>query len=224
MFIIRNMAIKQKLMLIIMATCIAALLMASIIQLLFGRSEYYKETVRNMSCYAEMIGDNCKAALAFDDAKDAQETLTSLRAESSIVFACVYTKEGKALAHYQHPNITDEFSPPVCKKEGYQFDNNYFKLFEQIKDNDEIIGTVYIQFDLHQIKAMLWLKAGTIALVALACSLVAFLVSSRVQRIISVPILNLAEVVKEVSEKKDYSARAPVKSNVIQRWLKPRSN
>jgi len=126
-------------MLIIMATCTGALLLASIVQLLFERREYRKETVRSMSCYAEMIGDNCKAALAFEDARDAQETLTSLRTESSIVFACVYTKEGKVLAHYQHPDITDEISPPVCKKESYKFDNNYFNLFKQIKDNGEII-------------------------------------------------------------------------------------
>ena len=213
MFVIRNMAIKQKLMLIIMATCTGALLLASIVQLLFERREYRKETVRTMSCYAEMIGDNCKAALAFEDARDAQETLTSLRTESSIVFACVYTKEGKVLAHYQHPDITDEISPPVCKKESYKFDNNYFNLFKQIKDNGEIISTVYIRLNLYKMKAMLWLKAGTIALIVLMCSLIAYLVSSKLQSIISGPILDLAEVAKAVSEKKNYSVRALKRSN-----------
>ena len=113
---------------IIMATCIGVLLLAGIVDLLSVRGEHRKETVRSMSCYAEIIGDNCKAALAFEDAEDAKQTLKSLQAESSIAFACVYTKEGKVLAHYQHPDVTDEFSPPVCKKEGYQFDNNYFKV------------------------------------------------------------------------------------------------
>ena len=213
MFVIRNMAIKQKLMLIIMATCTGALLLASIVQLLFERREYRKETVRSMSCYAEMIGDNCKAALAFEDARDAQETLTSLRTESSIVFACVYTKEGKVLAHYQHPDITDEISPPVCKKESYKFDNNYFNLFKQIKDNGEIISTVYIRLNLYKMKAMLWLKAGTIALIVLMCSLIVYLVSSILQGIISKPILSLTEVAKRVSDKKDYSSRALKQSN-----------
>jgi len=213
MSILQNMSIKHKLVLIIMATCIVALLMASIIQLLFERSEYYKETVRNMSCYAEMIGDNCRAALAFKDAEDAEETLKSLRAEPSIVFACVYTKDDKVLAHYQNADITDEFSPPVCKKKSYRFDNKYFKLFEQIKDNDEIIGTVYIQLDLRKMKIMLWLKAGTIALIVLMCSLIAYLVSSKLQSIISGPILDLAEATKTVSKKKDYSVRALKRSN-----------
>ena len=198
---------------IIMATCIGVLLLAGIVDLLSVRGEHRKETVRSMSCYAEIIGDNCKAALAFEDAEDAKQTLKSLQAESSIAFACVYTKEGKVLAHYQHPDVTDEFSPPVCKKEGYQFDNNYFKLFKQVENNNEIIGTVYIQLDLGRMKAMLWLEAGTTALVVLVCSLVAYLVSLRLQRVISGPILGLAEVAKAVSEKKEYSTRAPKQSN-----------
>jgi len=213
MSILQNMSIKHKLISIIMATCIGALLLASIVQLLAERRGYREETVRSVSCYAKMVGDNCSAALAFKDAKDAQGMLKSLHAEPLIVFACVYTKEGKVLAHYQRPDVTDKFSPPVHRAESYGFDNNYFKLFKEIKDNDEIIGTVYIQFDLRKMKAMLWLKAGTIALVVLACSLLTYLVSSRLQRIISVPILNLAQVAKGVSEKKDYSVRALEKSN-----------
>ena len=205
----RNITIKHKLISIIMATCLAVLLLASAIQLLFERGEYREETIDSISCYAEMIGDNCRAALAFEDAEDAEETLKSLKAESSIVFACVYTEEGKVLAHYQHPGLTDKLSLPIYQKEGYRFENDYFKLFKQINENDETIGTVYIQLDLSQIKAMLWLKAGTIALIVLACSLVAYLVSLRLQRVISRPILSLAKVARAVSQKKDYSTRAP---------------
>ena len=205
----RNITIKHKLISIIMATCLAVLLLASAIQLLFERGEYREETIDSISCYAEMIGDNCRAALAFEDAEDAEETLKSLKAESSIVFACVYTEEGKVLAHYQHPGLTDKLSLPIYQKEGYRFENDYFKLFKQINENDETIGTVYIQLDLSQIKAMLWLKAGTIAMIVLACSLVAYLVSLRLQRVISRPILSLAKVARAVSQKKDYSTRAP---------------
>lgn len=211
--LIQNMAIKHKLMSIIMATCVVALLLASAIDLLNERSTRRRETVDSISCYAEMIGDNCRAALAFKDAKDAQETLTSLQAESSIAFACVYTKEGEVLAHYQHPGIADELSPPACHKEGYKFDSNYFTLFKHISDGDEIIGTVYIQLDLREMQAALWQEAGLMVLIVLVCSLVAYLVSLRLQRVISGPILSLAKVAKTVSEEKGYSTRALKQSN-----------
>ncbi len=211
--LIQNMAIKHKLMSIIMATCVAALLLASVIDVLNERGTRRRETVCSISCYAEMIGDNCKAALAFNDAKDVQETLTSLQAESSIAFACVYTKEGEVLAHYQRSGVTDELSPPACEEEGYRFDDDYFTLFKQIEDDDEILGTVYIQLDLSEMKAALWLETGFMALIVLVCSLVAYLVSSKLQRVISGPILSLAKVAKTVSEEKGYSTRAIKQSN-----------
>jgi C4-dicarboxylate-specific signal transduction histidine kinase/uncharacterized membrane protein affecting hemolysin expression len=209
----RNIAIKYKLISIIMATCLAVLLLAGIILLIFEQKEYREETINSISCYAEIIGDNCRAALAFEDAEDATETLKSLKAESSIVFACVYTKEGKVLAHYQHPSYTEGFLPPEYEKECYRFHSDYFELYKQIKENDELIGTVYIKLDLSHMRTLLWLKAGTIAMIVLACSLVAYLVSLRLQKVISGPILSLAEVARSVSEKKDYSTRALKQNN-----------
>jgi two-component system NtrC family sensor kinase len=213
MSLVRNMAIKHKLMSIIMATCTAVLLLSGAIQLLFLRGEYRKGTVDSISCFAEMIGDNCRAALAFADAEDAEEMLKSLQAESSIVFACVYTKEQKMLARYHRPGFVDHLSPPTCEVEGYRFEGNYFQLFKQVEDGDDLIGTVYIQLDLSEGKTRLWLKAGSIALVVLVCSLMAYLVSLRLQAVISGPILSLAKVAKTVSGKKDYSTRASKQSN-----------
>ena len=213
MFIKQNITIKNKLILIIMTTCLATLLLAGISELLYERREYRKEIIISTSCYAEMIGDNCRAALNFEDARDAEETLKSLQAEPSIIFACVYTKDTKLLAGYQKPGFAGMLTPPVHIHEGYKFEKNYFKLFKQIKENREIIGTVYIQLDLSQIKRLFWFKVCVVAIIVLMCSTLAYLVSFRLQRLISGPILSLAEVAKSVSEKKNYSIRAQKQSN-----------
>ena len=213
MSIMRNIAIKHKLISIIMATCLAVLLLASTILLIFERKENREGIIENISCYAEMIGDNCRAALAFKDTDDATETLKSLKVESSIVFACVYTKEGKVLAYYQHPNYKKGFLPPEYEKECYRFHSDYFELYKRIKENNEVIGTVYIKLDLSDMKTILWLKAGTITLIVLVCSLVAFLVSLKLQKVISGPIVSLAEVARTVSKKRDYSIRAVKQNN-----------
>lgn len=207
------MTIKHKLMVIIMVTCTVALWLYSAIHLLSERKEFREETVDSISCYAEMIGDNCRAALAFEDAEDTRETLKSLQAESSIVYACVYTKKHQMLADYQRAGLNEDFSPPGCEEEGYRFDGKYFKLFKQIKEGDGSIGTVYVQLDLSVGRTRLWWKAGMIALVVVVCSLMAYLVSLRLQRVISEPLLSLTQVAKVVSEKEDYSVRASKQSN-----------
>jgi len=211
--ITHSMTIKHKLISIIMATCVVTLFLAGAINVLYERNDRRRETVESISCYAEMIGDNCRAALAFEDAKDARDTLTSLKAESSIAFACIYTNEGEVLAEYQHSGVKNELSPLACSGEGHNFDGDYFTLFKGIREGDEIVGTVCIKFDLAQMKVAFWLEAGFMVLTVLVCSLVAYLVSSRLQRVISGPILSLAKVAKTVSEEKSYSIRASKQSD-----------
>ena len=213
MSITRNMTIKRKLMLIIMLTCTIALLLADTLNLFSQRAEIRKELIHSISCYAQIIGENCRAAISFEDANDASEMLASLKAKSSIVFACVYTKEGKVLARYRRPDITEDIPAPPCAKESCRFDNHYFKLFRRIDRGDEVIGTVYIQLDTSEMKTQFRREAGIMILSVLMCSLVAYLVSLRLQRVISGPIVDLAEVARVVSEKKDYSIRAVKQNN-----------
>jgi PAS domain S-box-containing protein len=207
------MTIKRKLMLIIMLTCTIALLLAGILNLSHHYIKIRKELILNTSCYAKIIGENCRAAIFFKDEKDASEMLKSLDAESSIVFACIYTKEGKVLAHYKRADITEDIPAPPCAKENYWFDKHYFRLFNGIDSGDEIIGTVYIQLDTSEMKARLQMEVGIKILFVLVCSIIAYLISSRLQRIISGPIVDLAKVVKGISEKKGYSTRAPKRNN-----------
>jgi len=213
MSILKNTAIRHKLILIIMGTCVGILILNNLINFSLEWREDRQEIIDSLLCYAEMVGDNCSAALAFEDAKDARETLASLRAESSIVSACIYTKEGKVLACYRNPAVKNEISPPKCTEEGYRFDADYFTLFQQIDNGSEVIGTVYIQHDLSEMRAAIMTDVATMAVVVLACSFAAYFVSLKLQQVISGPILSLAEVAKAVSEDKNYSMRAIKKSD-----------
>lgn len=213
MSILRNMTIKRKLTLIIMLTCTTALLLAGMLNLASQRAEIRRELVHSISCYAQIVGENCKAALAFEDTKDASEMLGSLKAQPSIVFACVYTKTGKVLARYRRSDITEEIPAPSWAEECYRFDDGYFGLFKRIDEDNEAIGTVYIRLDTSRMKAQLWLEAGAMVLFMLVCLFAAYLVSLRLQRVISRPIINLADVAKVISEKKDYCVRAVKQSN-----------
>jgi len=58
------------------------------------------------------------------------------------------------------------------------------------------------------VRQRLWTYAGIVAAVFLLAIGAAFSLSSRLQRLISEPILGLAEVARRVSEKQDYSVRA----------------
>ncbi len=218
MKILRNMTIKHKLMTVIMFTCICALLLAGIALVAWGQFTFRRNMVRNLSTLAQMTADNCKAAVAFEDVDDATETLKVLRAQPSIVCAEIHTQDGQHFADYC-------CNPPTCsscsicaveikhQQDGYRFGDGLLTVFKGIVLDGETIGTICLQSDLEPLYAMLKRNTIVIAAVILFASLVAYLVSSRLQRVISAPILNLAEVTRMVSNQKNYSARVQMESN-----------
>ncbi len=210
---IKNMSIKYKLISITMATCIVALLTAGVVFIGWEWISLRKATVQNLSTQAEIIADNCKASVAFKDSKDAAEILRALHVDDSIVFGCIYTPDQKAFASYYRDSADANVPPPEIKGTGHYFSNNILTIFKPIVLDDDIIGTVCIRCDLHPMYVALSYNAGIIIAVVLLASLIAYLVSSKLQGIISGPILNLTEVTRTVSGKKEYSTRVPKQSN-----------
>jgi signal transduction histidine kinase len=212
MTILRNMTIRHKLTLIIMFTCVCALSLAGIALVEWGQVSARQTMAANLSIQAQMIADNCKAAVAFEDTKDARETLKTFGAQLSIVFAEIHTRSGEHFADYSRDGI-DMHVLIEHKEDGHSFDHGRLTVFKTIVLEGEKIGTVCLRSDLEPLRAMLKRNTIIIAIVLLFASAVAYLVSSAVQTIISGPILTLAGAAKTVSEQKDYSVRVQKDSN-----------
>ncbi len=213
MVVVRNMAIKHKLISLVMLTCVAALLLVGTTFVWWQRDSLRQGIRSAISIQAEMTADNCKASLAFDDSQDAAETLKALKAEPSIVLAVVYKKDGQTFASYSRTNIAIPPLPAEIPADGHDIDDSYLTIFKPIVLDKETIGTVCLRSDLSPMYEALTHNAENVIGVLLLASLAAYFISSRLQRIISGPILTLADVARQVSEKKDYSARASKQSN-----------
>lgn len=121
MLIFRDMAIKHKLISIIMLACITGLLLAGAAFIGWERNTFRKNMVQKLSTQAEMIAENCKAALAFQDAKDAERILQALRVEPSIVFGGVYDKDKKIFASYYSSDTGIKSYPAEFQESGFSF-------------------------------------------------------------------------------------------------------
>jgi len=210
---LRNMTIKYKLVLIIMLACIVGLVLAGATFIGWEWHTFRNNMVRSVSTQAEMIAENCKAALAFQDAEDAKETLRALRVDSSIVFGAVYTNNNKLFATYYRDYADLKVHPGEFKDSGYSFSDGYLTIHKPIVLDGEIIGAVFLRSDMSLMYTMLKRNTGVIIAILFLSSLLAFLMSSQLQNVISRPILSLAKVAKAVSEEKDYSTRAIKHSN-----------
>ena len=211
MFVMRNMAIRHKLILIIMLTCVAALLLAGTALVVWQWTSLRQTMVKNLSTQAEMIAENCKAALTFEDTKDAEETLKALHIETSIVFACIHDSSGEGFAHYYRYDTDKSIHPSEFQEDGYIFGDGYLTVFKRVVLVCEVIGTVCIRSYLQPMYVMLRHNIETVIVVLSLASLLAYFVSSRVQRVISGPILKLAESATRIG-KGELSYRVKIQS------------
>ena len=208
-----NLSISLKLRLIIMATSSIALLLACAAFAAYDQASSRRWLVDDLSTDARIIGTNVTAAVAFRDHESANEVLSGLSIRTNISRARVFAENGEPFADYRRDNDAQPGSPePEPEPKGARFLNGYLLVSEPIILDGEQIGTVCLVSDTKQLKGRLQKYIGIVGLVLLGALIVVLLVSSRLQRVISGPILHLAETARAVSIEKDYSIRAVKRS------------
>ena len=229
MSFLRNISIKRKLTAIIMLTSCIVLFLASVAFIANDLVAFRRQMMEDLSILAKIIGINSTAAMVFNDQKSGAETLAALEAQAHIMTACIHMKDGSLFAGYSinccpdldslPPEIDGHnfgVDPPELSKlieKDSHFGKNYVAVLKPILFDGERIGTIYLQSDLKAFYSHLKWHAGAFVVIMLASSLVVLLLSSTFQRLISEPILFLAQTMKKVSEEKNYSVRVEKQSN-----------
>jgi PAS domain S-box-containing protein len=161
-----------------------------------------------LSALADTLGANTAASLAFNDRKSAQDMLSALRAEPHIVAACLYDSHGVVFAEYRRAGIAAEFAMPPRREDGAQFQKDTLTLFRAVSLGGEKTGAIAIISDLGALQAKIKQYTGISGVVILFSILATYVVSSRLLRLITEPILHLAQVAARVTAKEDYALRA----------------
>lgn len=205
---LQNVPIRQKLILLIMLATGLALLLAGIVLIAFEYVRSRQEMAEDLTSLAEVIAQNSTAVLSFDDPDTARDTLRTLEAREPIVAGAIYNQEGDLFAQYARQGESPVF-PEHPGPDDYTFQGwDSLIVFESVFLDEALIGTVYLQSDLEELKDRLLVQAATVFGVFLLAGFAALLLSSVLQRAISRPILHLADTARAVSEQRDYSIRA----------------
>ena len=210
---LRDMSIGRKLIAIIVLTSAVTLLMACVAIGVYDILSFRRSMTVDLATLAEVVARNSTAALTFHDAKAAEDVLAALKAEPHITAACIYDADGKAFAKYIRDQPSRTSVPASPEATGTHFAHGQLSEFRPIRFQGDLIGVVYIESDLGEMFARLQRYAGVIACVLLISSLVAFLLASKFQQVISTPIFELVRTIKKVSSQKDYSLRHLVTSH-----------
>src|SRR3989440_308516 len=209
-----NMPIKRKLTLIILLTCTAVLLVTGVAMIAAGLMTSRKAMLEEMPVRADLLGRNGTAALAFhreEDAEEVRKILSAVQADPHVLAACIYDKTNTRFGDYVRDGAQAE-SPAQPPADGYRFTADHLELSRAIKLDQKRIGTIWLRADLRRIYSAVAMHSAIVGLVLLVTMLVTIAVSPRLRRPIAEPILALADVARRIAENKDYSSRAPKRS------------
>jgi PAS domain S-box-containing protein len=196
-----------------MLACITGLALAGSVFILLEQNTYRNNLIRVLSTRAAILAENCKSSLAFQDAKDAENVLQALHVDSSLMSGAIFDDKDERFASYYRDSSISKITPAKFKEKTVAFNNDSLMIATPVVLDNVTIGTIYLQSDLNYLRESMKRGIQIMAAVIFLSLLAVFLVSSRLQGVISKPILSLATVAKAVSEKKDYSTRAPKHSN-----------
>ena len=211
--IVRNMTIRQKLTTIIMLTCIIALVLAGTVVIAWGYTSSKRAMADNLLMQAEMIADGSKAAVVFEDKESAEDLLNTIRTNPSIIYAGIHTGDGEDFAEYDREDADSHSHQSLPQEDGCIFGDDYLLASKAIVVDGETVGHVYLYSDLRLLHESLMNNVFLVLAALFVASLVAYLISSRLQKVISGPILNLNDIAQKVTSRKDYSVRAVARSN-----------
>src|SRR5215212_6645734 len=215
----RNLSLARKLTALGMASAAAALLAGGAISLAFDLVTEVRDERRELSTIAKVTGINSAAAVTFGDRRAATESLAALRANQHIIAATIQLPDGRILARYDRDaSGVARIAPaaPPALGEGTTFDWQRLVLMVNRPielGHHEIIAVLHVESDITE----LWLRAGQFGIVllcvAIVGTLVSFVLSSRLQRLISGPLLQLTAVTRAVTRDQRFEARAEKAGN-----------
>jgi signal transduction histidine kinase/DNA-binding response OmpR family regulator len=212
----RHYTIAKKLTWTNMLVSGAALLLACSAFFAYDSYTFRASIVRNLSLEAEIIGSNTVSALLFDDSQSADKTLSALAISPSVMSAAIYRPSGQLFASYTRNS--GEAPPPlralkIGETTTHWFENNHIVLVDSIILDGKQVGFVSIRSDLQAINTRLRSYTLITAIVLLISLVLALLISEASQRVISKPIVQLAETARTITHEKSYSIRAATTAN-----------
>ena len=204
----RNLPLKHKLRLLIMATVSGALMLACAALLVYDQIAARESMRHDLEVLAKIFSANSTAALSFNDQPAAEELLSTLQAKQHITFAALFRPDGTVFARYRRgatPGGEVVIPPPVDRS---WIEGDRLIVFKSVWLNGQKIGAVSLESDLEELKTRLFRFAEIVLAILTGTALLVLLLSSRLQGIILRPIVHLAEVARTVSREKNYRLRA----------------
>jgi len=212
-----NSSIQQKIIAIVMIISLFILLIV-LVGLGFKDWHYKRaDLTSSLGALSETVGVNAGAALVFADKETADEILQTLASNIDVISAQIFDSQSVLFVDYQRSNAASEQSRIVnprglladvgVNKKGRFFIDDYVLIIEPIWLKNKLLGYIAVQGSTQRIKTAIKDDIVFMCMMMIIAFIMAFVLASWLQKIISMPINKLHKSIRKVSDNNDYSLR-----------------
>ena len=203
---LQHLTIRSKVIIIAMTCTVSALLTAVLFSDLYETHKGEQRSVEELTAMARIVADRSQAALQFDDEFLAEQNLAALESIENLTLACLYSGQD-LFAVYSKVNGSQACpARPPAKKS--HVTGEYIEINQPVILDNVEIGTLYIKASLVQLQQVLQLYLMANLGFSSIAAVIALLLASRLQRLITHPIKDLHQAACTVQTNQNYSIRA----------------
>ena len=207
MSLIKNLSIKNKLIVIVLLVTIPSIVLGFTVIIVHDIIQLRQDLVNNSILYADLVGEVCVSPLLFKDRKSVKMIVEKIGTIPHIENGYVYGEKGELYANFNKSSDQIPPPPPEPKEQFYEFRNNQLHVALPIIFEKSKFGAIYLIVSTQLLAESTSSRIISLVLVMIGLILLSYLLALRFQGLISQPILRLANVTKKISNKSDYSLR-----------------
>ena len=200
---LRNLPIRRKVNLLTILVSTSVLTLSAALFLAYDLVNYREQLTRDLAAQAAILADNCTTAFVAGDKASATTTLAALRAKPEVVRAVIYDTNDQVFAQFTGSTP----SPSTRAADTMWLPSAVIEGHHGMSLEGRLLGRVYISSDLRDWYARAWQSLEAAGLLLVVAALLAFLLSDRLQRLVTRPIARLKESMQAVSADRDYAVR-----------------
>jgi signal transduction histidine kinase/CheY-like chemotaxis protein len=203
---LRTFSIRRKIIAIILTVTIISIVTGLTIEIFNNIQSDRKELTENITLDAKLTADYLLPTYLFDDPAGAKDILLKLENIPDVIYGASFNPSGSLYAEFKSQFLKDSaFSTAeILKSDNIQ---NTIIVREPVKWKNDTLGTVLLVASTESIKAKTKNHINSVLIVLAISVVLAVILAFGLERIISGPILSLADVTRNIQKTLDYSVR-----------------
>jgi signal transduction histidine kinase/ActR/RegA family two-component response regulator len=197
---------RDKVTWVVAATSTVAILLVAIALAAVNHYAQRREAFAALQAQAQVAAMNSGAPLVFGDRDTAAEVLGAFQTMPSIDEATLYSLDGAVFARYRRPAAKRAAGGVLA---AIPASRQRIVTTLPVLEKGQRLGRLEVSYDPSLLERKLWQGAILALALATVAILLAFLVSRYLAALVTRPVVLLTRTAQRVSERGDYSLRAP---------------